>query len=229
MTEKYQPIPHRLKNMAVGGHVAGAEDIDAGDGKTQQDINADTYRKSETYSQTEVDNKDSLLQVDIDNVDDDLQATKVVLNNKVMEIGNTVYDTQPTLNSAAPVTSDGIYRKCIQAEVVVGDPQGNWSPSTAEDMFERCQRQIELLNGSDIVITADHTGVVSPDTKKIYREPAQDGESYTDWMYDGSWHDIATYTFPGTDNEPTEDSSNIITSGTIYDYCAVAGKKVGEI
>ena len=25
MTEKYQPIPHRLKNMAVGGHVADAE------------------------------------------------------------------------------------------------------------------------------------------------------------------------------------------------------------
>ena len=54
MTEKYQPIPHRLKNMAVGGHVAGAEDIDAGDGKTQQDINADTYRKSETYNREQI-------------------------------------------------------------------------------------------------------------------------------------------------------------------------------
>ena len=56
MTEKYQPIPHRLKNMAVGGHVAGAEDIDAGDGKTQQDINADTYRKDETYNTDEIAN-----------------------------------------------------------------------------------------------------------------------------------------------------------------------------
>lgn len=56
MTEKYQPIPHRLKNMAVGGHVAGAEDIDAGNGKTQQDINADTYRKAETYSKEQLDN-----------------------------------------------------------------------------------------------------------------------------------------------------------------------------
>ena len=54
MTEKYQPIPHRLKNMAVGGHVAGAEDIDAGNGKTQQDINADTYRKAETYSKEQL-------------------------------------------------------------------------------------------------------------------------------------------------------------------------------
>ena len=56
MTEKYQPIPHRLKNMAVGGHVAGAEDIDAGNGKTQQDINADTYRKAETYSKEQLNN-----------------------------------------------------------------------------------------------------------------------------------------------------------------------------
>lgn len=56
MTEKYQPIPHRLKNMAVGGHVAGAEDIDAGNGKTQQDINGDTYRKDETYSKEQLNN-----------------------------------------------------------------------------------------------------------------------------------------------------------------------------
>ena len=54
MTEKYQPIPHRLKNVTVGGHVAGVEDIDAGNGKTQQDINADTYRKNETYSKEQL-------------------------------------------------------------------------------------------------------------------------------------------------------------------------------
>lgn len=56
MTEKIQPIPHRLKNMSVGGHVAGAEDIDAGNGKTQQEVNADTYRKDETYSKEQLDN-----------------------------------------------------------------------------------------------------------------------------------------------------------------------------
>ena len=42
MTEKYQPIPHRLKNMAVGGHVAGAVDIvDDNLRKTQQTINSE--------------------------------------------------------------------------------------------------------------------------------------------------------------------------------------------
>lgn len=57
MTEKYQPIPHRLKNMAVGGHVAGAVDIyDDSLLRDQQDINADTYRKSETYSKEQLNN-----------------------------------------------------------------------------------------------------------------------------------------------------------------------------
>lgn len=43
MTEKYQPIPHRLKNMAVGGHVAGAVDIlDDKKGKNQEVINEET-------------------------------------------------------------------------------------------------------------------------------------------------------------------------------------------
>ena len=61
MTEKYQPIPHRLKNMTVGGHVAGAIDIiDDALGRNQEEVNAaqdiinkDTYRKEETYSKEE--------------------------------------------------------------------------------------------------------------------------------------------------------------------------------
>ena len=64
MTEKYQPIPHRLKNMAVGGHVAGAVDIfDDNLLRDQQTINAgqklineNTYRKDETYSKEQLNN-----------------------------------------------------------------------------------------------------------------------------------------------------------------------------
>ena len=229
MTEiKKTPIPQRLKNVSNDHpYVAGAIDIiDDATGDNQQEINADTYRKNETYTQSQVDTKDGLLRVDIDENTENIR----LIRQEITDVPVTSeVDPYPTANSTHPVMSGGVYQKNIQAEIVVGDPQGSWNPSTAEDMFERCQRQIELLNGSDVVITADHTGVVSPDTTKIYREPAQDGESYTDWMYDGSWHDMATYTFPGTDDEPTEDSLNIITSGTIYDYCAVAGTKVGEI
>ena len=55
MTEKYQPIPHRLKNMAVGGHVAGAVDIfDDNLNRDQQEINENTYRKDETYNREQI-------------------------------------------------------------------------------------------------------------------------------------------------------------------------------
>lgn len=57
MAEKYQPIPHRLKNVAIGGHVAGAIDIyDDKLFKNQQDINENTYRKDETYSKEQLNN-----------------------------------------------------------------------------------------------------------------------------------------------------------------------------
>lgn len=48
MTEKINPIPARLKNVAVGGHVAGASDIiDDELGKTQSEINADIIARLE--------------------------------------------------------------------------------------------------------------------------------------------------------------------------------------
>ena len=135
MTEKIQPIPHRLKNMAVGGHVAGAEDIlDDTLGKNQELVNHDVGISLES------------LEVDIDNVADDLAATKVILDSKVMEIGDTVYDIKPTLNSAAPVTSDGLYRNVVQADIVIGDPTGDWNPSSAEAAYESVQSEILLLN-----------------------------------------------------------------------------------
>lgn len=42
MSEQTIPIPGRLKNVAIGGHVAGSEDIDAGEGKTQKQVNDET-------------------------------------------------------------------------------------------------------------------------------------------------------------------------------------------
>lgn len=65
MTEKYQPIPHRLKNMAVGGHVAGAVDIlDDLKDKDQQTINAEVDESidslntevADRYTKSEVNN-----------------------------------------------------------------------------------------------------------------------------------------------------------------------------
>lgn len=76
------------------------------------------------------------------------------------------------------------------------------------------EEAVPLLNGNDVLIVADHTAVVDPDTTKIYRE--QGTNSYTDWMYDGQWKDIATYSFPGIDDDPTSVSNNCVKSGGIY-------------
>ncbi|MBR0166136.1 MAG: hypothetical protein IJQ13_04580 [Prevotella sp.] len=57
MIEKKQPIPARLYNASLGGHVAGAEDIiDDNLHQTQDKINDNTYRKSETYNKDEINN-----------------------------------------------------------------------------------------------------------------------------------------------------------------------------
>lgn len=75
MSEQKIPIPARLYNAAVNGHVAGTEDIiDDNKNKTQQEINTDVdtelenhqqqldnkYNKSEVYSKSETYNKTEL-------------------------------------------------------------------------------------------------------------------------------------------------------------------------
>ena len=55
MTEIIQPIPARIKNVAVGGHVAGAEDIiDDNLGKTQQTINQEVDNKIEALTSQDI-------------------------------------------------------------------------------------------------------------------------------------------------------------------------------
>ena len=74
---------------------------------------------------------------------------------------------------------------------------------------------IATLHGNTVVVVADHTDVSSPAANTIYRE--QGTSSYTDWMYyNGAWKDIATYSMPGIDNEPTEGSGNLVKSGGVF-------------
>ena len=79
---------------------------------------------------------------------------------------------------------------------------------------------IELLNGSEVIVVDDHTVVTTPDSQKIYRQ--QGTTSYTDWMYqDNTWKKIATYDFPGVDDEPTAGSNNLVNSGSIQNELAL--------
>lgn len=151
---KKTPIPQRLKNVSADHpYVAGAVDIfdDDLDAK-QSDINHDQDVSNQGFRR------------DIDKNADDIAALNVEVQSEQMVIGATVFDAWPTLNSNHPVTSDGIYRKDIQAEVVVGDPTGDWNPTTAEAAYERCQGDINVLtavvNASQLEIGAVQTDLV---------------------------------------------------------------------
>lgn len=155
--------PGMMKNLAVGGHLTTADQIiDESLNKDQKVINQEAIaaniaernraEAAESVLDGKIDaeitragNTEGALQVDIDDVEDDLRALEVVVQSEQMQIGATVFDTYPQLNSNHPVTSDGIYRKNIEAEIVVGDPQGDWSPSEAEAAYERFQGNLDLM------------------------------------------------------------------------------------
>jgi len=102
--------------------------------------------------------------------------------------------------------------------------EGQELESEVDDRLDAQDAAIALLNGSDVVVVADHTDateVPNPDPQKIYREPEAvvdpDVPSYyIDWMYqNGAWKKIAKYDFPGIDDKPTHNSENLVKSGGV--------------
>ena len=226
MTEIKQSIPARLKNMAVGGHVAGADDIiDDALGKEQSEINQEVSEAiddlqtsvgtggsvdkriaaakssilgnvSDDYNTLKkIEDKTVQNTVDIDDLDSDLVNLENLVNEKQMDIGATEFDIRPKSGSSNPVTSGGIYTHNVEAEIVVGDPAGDWEPASAEAMFERNQQRINILE-TELQAAQLEIGAVA------------------------------------TDTEPVEDSVNMLPSGAIYNLLqnlAVAGEIVDTI
>lgn len=105
--------------------------------------------------------------------------------------------------------------------------EGQALENTVDNRLDDQDAAIALLNGSEVIVVADHTQVASPNSQKIYRE--QGSTSYTDWMYqDSTWKEIATYDFPGVDDEPTAGSSNLVKSGGVYNEVSQLGQIVSE-
>ena len=100
--------------------------------------------------------------------------------------------------------------------------EGQELESEVDDRLDVQDAAIALLNGSDVVVVADHTDateVPNPDPQKIYREYGTD--SYTDYMcVDATttpvtWQALATYSYPGVDDVPTADSEKLVKSGGV--------------
>ena len=112
MSEQKIPIPARLYNAAVNGHVAGTEDIiDDDKNKTQQEINTDVdtelenhqqqlddkynksevYSKSETYNKTELNSMITTPEVEYVNVEATDQTTAITDVLPATGAANTIY------------------------------------------------------------------------------------------------------------------------------------------
>ena len=117
----------------------------------------------------------------------------MTLIRKINDVnGNQVY---PQTHEKAVIDSDGV---------------------NLEDKLDALQELYEGLTQSDIVVTDDHTDISSPEANTIYREQGE--SSYTDWMYyDGAWKKMAEYD-NATDDEPIQDSENLVKSGGVYDF-----------
>ena len=78
--------------------------------------------------------------------------------------------------------------------------------------------KINVVNKQDIISVDALPDVATADPKKIYRVVGED--NYTDYMVNAngdSWKKLATYNFPGIDNEPTTGSDNLVKSGGVAD------------
>lgn len=142
MSENISFIPSRLKNAAVGGHVAGTVDIYDDDiGATQAKVNQDRIDAEDDLDH-KIDNLDGRLSPQIEENTENIE----LIRQEITDVPVTSeVDPYPTEDSTHPVMSGGVWVKNIQAEIVVGDPQGDWNPSTAEEMFERDQARINIL------------------------------------------------------------------------------------
>lgn len=182
-------IPGELTSVASEGIVAAADAIkDYTKGKTQEKVNQEI-----DADLSDIKSKQASLQTAIDNEKtraEGVEATKANADNVYTKAQGTAFENQ--VNSAISEQDQLI-----------------------DERLDAQDDKIEALEKQEVVIVDDHEAVENPNPTTIYRETSEDGSIYTDWMYQGEWKKLATYGFPGIDDEPTPDSDNIAKSGGI--------------
>ena len=91
-----------------------------------------------------------------------------------------------------------------------------------DETLTQLSNEIDAVNKQDVIPVDTLPAVATADPKKIYRVVGED--SYTDYMvnatHDG-WKELATYSFPGIDDEPTAGSENPVRSGGVQNELAL--------
>lgn len=97
-------------------------------------------------------------------------------------------------------------------EDIIDDTLGK----TQQTINQEIDNKIEALTSQDIEVVSALPAVGDADPKKIYRVTGT--TSYTDYMLNPAgtaFSQLATFSFPGIDDEPVEGSNNLVKSGGI--------------
>lgn len=97
--------------------------------------------------------------------------------------------------------------------------------------FNQMDDEIEALEKQDVVPVNLLPAISSANPKKIYRVVGS--TTYTDYMVNSTgdgWKELATFEFPGIDDEPTAGSDNLVKSGGVYTKIKTeVGEKINGI
>lgn len=99
-----------------------------------------------------------------------------------------------------------------------------------DNSLNQLSNEIDAVNKQDVISVDALPDVSTADPKKIYRVVGDD--SYTDYMVNASgddWKKLATYSFPGIDNEPTVGSNNLVKSGGVANKISELERKTKDI
>ena len=144
-----------------------------------------------------------------------VEATKANAADVYTKAQGTAFEGE--VNNTISQQNTNIANKFAQQDAAINS-KFNQQDQVIDERLDAQDEKIDTLEKQDVEVVEDHEAVENPDPKKIYREPSEDKTSYTDWMYQDGWIELATYSFPGIDDEPTEDSPNVVKSGGLAAY-----------
>ena len=116
----------------------------------------------------------------------------------------------------AAIDEHGNRKPVTRTQHIFDDAKGKKQSEVNADVdntLNQLSDEIDAVNTQDYVPVDTLPAVATADPKKIYRLTGE--TSYTDYMVNASgdgWKALATYEFPGIDDEPTVGSDNLVKS-----------------
>lgn len=204
MTEQIKYIPARLKSAVKGGHVAGAEDIDAGDGKTQQQVNNEASQGAAALVQRVAD-LEAMEQIVIDGGEAQIATGSDFTNPDAAKRAKVA-----TVGAVLDGMNDGVYD--VSLRFPAGGPN-NDGKFTLDYILNNANTYIPLSRrhgGMQIsfVQSSDNNYV------KFFCTADEFTTDVTKWQ--------------GVDKEPTAGSKNLVESGGVHGKLLDTAKEVTD-